>query len=297
MKWGELKAKATKADELEQTLAAKEQELATFRQRNEELAKNDPARYEAQIAEKEKAIADYEKRLAVIDVRESKLFKETIEAPLRKIAAKTANLAQMYKVNPVDLQQAIQIEDPAERLARINDLTADFDPIHKGQVWTMAEESIEHLTKAWEMQQNATEAKKELDFIQAEEKKKEAAAQEQRLNMSVEAVKAQFLERVPILKERPELAQKVFAARPSTDPGLSVYNAMAGILAAELAKEVNVKDSKIKSLEAELAKRASLSPQAGGSNGSTQHSSAPPSEPVTEGSAWRRAQSWMTTKT
>lgn len=299
--WGELTKKADEFDKLtSEVLPAKERELTELKAKVEQMSAVDADKFRAEIATREKQITDYENRLAVYDIRESKKFKEGVIAPLQDIATKTATLAKMYKVNPVDLQQAFQIEDPADQLARINELTAEFDPMHKAKVWDLSEKSQELLAKAWEMQQNAAEAKKELEFIAGEERKRSEQEQGQRLNASVEAVKKQFLERVPMLKDRPELAEKVFAARPSDDPAMSVYNAMSGIITAEILKDNYAKDAEIKRLTGELEKRSALGVKAGGASPQqSQAASANETTPTAQtanGSAWARAKSWASTQ-
>lgn len=290
LKWGELKQKATRVDDLEKTLATKEQELAEYKQKNEELARVDPARYEKQIQEKEKAIQDYERKLAVFDVRESQQFKTEVIAPMSRVGADMDRLAATYKISAEDLKNALTIPDPAAQMAKITELTQDMTDIHKHKVWAAVDQTQEIYSKAAEIEANASEAKKEMEFLQSQESEKQKQESQKRLSTAAEAVKKQMAEHLPLLKDE-AIAKDVFAANLNeTDPTMIAYNAMAGKALVHAVKENRSLATKVASLEAELAKRSSLAPRGGG-GGQQQPPAAQPTQPEGD-SLFSRYKNW-----
>lgn len=269
-KWGELKAKAQERDELVNTkLPTLEKELTDLRAKAAKFEEVDPTRYEKQIAEKEAAIAKYEQKLAVYDVRESAPFKNEVIAPMTRVAGDMDRLAATYKVDAQALKDALTISDPAAQMARINELTADMTELHKNKVWSAVDKTQEIYAKAAEIEANAFEAKKEMEFIQHQETEREKQERQRTLSTAAEAVKKQMLEHLPMLKDE-AIANDVFGADLNvTDPTLIAYNAMMGKAGVHLVKDLRAKDARIQELEKELAKRAAVSVKAGG-GGSTQ---------------------------
>lgn len=275
-KWGELKAKATRADELEKIVAEKDSTIAEKDKALAELSKVDPARYEKALAEKDQAILDYEKRIAIYDVRESKEFKQEILAPMAKIGAKLERLAASYSINAEELKDALTISDPKAQMEKLSALTADMDPLHKAEIWSQVEKTQELYDRAAEMESRSLEAKKELEFVRHEDEKRASTEREQRFNAAYEAVKTEMVKALPILKDE-AIAKQVFAAKVDTnDLTRLAFGAYAGEALKHVLVDNNKKTARIAELEKELATRSAVSPKAGA--GAQQ---SPPQAPVT----------------
>jgi hypothetical protein len=287
-KWGELKKAKEEYEEFKASkLPALEKELTDLRERAEKLSAVDPTRYEAQIAEKEKALAEYEQKLALYDIRESRPFKEQVLQPLTKIGQDADRLAATYGISGQDLKDALTIADPKAQFERLNELMENFDPIHKAKVFTMVEKTQETYEKAGELERNAVDAKKEMDFLNHQEAEKQKGERQKQLTVSAEAVRKQMLEHLPLLKDE-AVAKDVFAADlDPQDPTMKTYNAYAGQVLKHVVKSNRSLEAKVKELEGELAKRASLGVRAGGSNGFAPP--APKPDQPEGGSLWARA--------
>jgi hypothetical protein len=290
-KWGELKQKAQERDELVNTkLPSLEKELAELKEKAAKLEQVDPTRYEKQIQEKEKAIQDYERKLAVFDVRESQQFKTEVIAPMSRVGADMDRLAATYKISAQDLKDALTIPDPAAQMAKITELTQDMTDIHKHKVWAAVDQTQEIYSKAAEIEANAVEAKKEMEFLQSQETEKQKQESQKRLSTAAEAVRKQMAEHLPLLKDE-AIAKDVFAANLNeTDPTMIAYNAMAGKALVHAVKENRTLATKVASLEAELAKRSSLAPKGGG-GGQQQPPAAQPTQPEGD-SLFSRYKNW-----
>jgi ribosomal protein L29 len=268
LKWGELKAKATRADELEAKLPTLEKELAELREKAATLEAVDPTRFQKQIEEKEAKIAAYEKKIAIHDIRESEQWRNEVQAPMMKIGTDLERIAAAYGVKAVDLKDALVIADPAAQLARINDLTSDMSELHKNKIWTAVEKTQELYETAQRMEDNAEAARKELEFLNSQQTEKQKQEQQQKLSIAAKTVQQQYREKLPFLFEDEETANKIFGAdlNLSNNPQWQTYRAYAGEALPILNAKLAAQTSRVAELEKELASRAAVGVRAGGGN-------------------------------
>lgn len=288
-KYGELKQKATERDELvEKKLPALEKELAELRAKAEQAV--DTSRFDQEIKAKQAQIDAYEKKVAVFDVRESKQFQADVLEPMAKIGSKVDRMAATYKVSPQALKDALTIADPAEQLAKLTELTTDFNDMHKAQLWNLVEETQSIYEKAAQIEANAQEAKKEIEWLKSQEEKKTKEETQRLLSAASAAVQKNFREALPDIFPDDAAAQQLFDGIEvdPADPGTKAFNAHAGKILLKVVPELRAKEKRIKELEKELAERASVSVKAGGGAGQQQNQ--PESNGIYQGgSTWDRA--------
>jgi len=273
-KWGELRKKADEFDKIQkEILPQKEKELAEWKQKAEELSKSDPSLYQKQLEEKEAAIAEYEKKIAVFDIQSTRQYQEEIAQPLQKFGETIAQIAPQYEVDPMQLYEAMNMVDPVAQDKRLLQLTEGMHPRHQNKIFEIAEQTAKIMAKAEELENNALEAKKEIEFLREQESKKQQETRQKEVQVAAESVKKQFLSKIDLLKDE-ELAKRVFNASLSPDePVRQAYNAYAGELLPSVIKELHAARSKAAELEKTLAARSAASPRAGGSGPAA---SAPP---------------------
>lgn len=273
-KWGELRKKADEFDKIQkEILPQKEAELAEWKKKAEELSKSDPSLYQKQLEEKEAAIAEYEKKLAVFDIRSTKQYQEEVESPLAEIGTKLNSLATEYGIDLGQMHEAIGTLDPIEQDKKLIQLTEGMHPRHQNLVFDLAEKAAKVFTRSEELENNALEAKKEIEFLREQESKKQQEVRQKEVQVAAESVKKQFLSKIDLLKNE-ELAKRVFNASLTPDePVRQAYNAYAGELLPSVIKELHAARAKAAELEKTLAARSAASPRAGGSGPAA---SAPP---------------------
>lgn len=266
IKWNELKTKADELDKLKaEVLPAREKELAELKEKVEKMSAVDASKFEAEIANRQKQIDEYAKKLAVFDIRESPQFQSEVLAPMGKIGSDMDRLAATYKISAQDLKDALTIQDPAAQMARLSELTGDMTDIHKAKVWNAVDQLQELSSKALSMEQNAMEVKKEMEFIKSQEAEKKKTENQRQLQASADAVKKQFLEKLPDFFKDEAISKDVFSADLSKDDPVSrSYNAYAGQALPHMAKQLTAAQAEIASLKKTLAERSSVSPKAGG---------------------------------
>lgn len=256
VKWGELREKADKYDALQKQLQEMEVKLKA-----RESA--DPERFQKEIEEREARLQEYEKKLAIKDIQESKQFQEEVISPMKNINTTVARISQMYEMQPDNIKVALLITDPLERERELIKLTDGMNQVHAAKVWTMAEEVTKLQARAEELENNALNAKKELEFISQQEAEKQKEQKRAELKVYAEKVQQQFKGKIPDLKDE-ALAKQVFSAELEVDrPELVAYRAYAGAyLPKVLTDNANLK-VELAELKKVLEERNAASPKAG----------------------------------
>ena len=161
------------ADEVQQTVAVKDQTIATLSQQLEE-EKARAARV-AELEEKLKDFDAYEKELAVTRLEATREFRETIAKPLQVIGTQATTIAQTNESDPEKVLDMLREADPAKQRAAFKEITTGWDEVDRSELWSMAKDARVLLDKQDMMRENASAAAKEQAEIAA---KREAAEKE-----------------------------------------------------------------------------------------------------------------------
>ena len=292
-KWGELRKKADELDEIKNTLLPqREKELAEFKAKVEELSKVDPSLYEKQLQEKEAAIAEYEKKLAVHDIRESKQFREEVLAPMAEIGTSVEVIARQYEIDPETIKSALLLTDPVEQEKKLMELADGMHARHQAKLFDFGEKVFKLNARAEELENNAQEARKELDFIKEQEARKQQEERQTQVKVKAEAVKKQMLSKIDVLGKNEELAKKVFSAEVTPeDPTMMAYNAYAGAALPAILTELANARVKLAELEKSVAARSAVQPRSSG----TAPAAAPSGDgaPVEGETLWQRMKNFQ----
>lgn len=292
-KWGELRKKADEYDALVQkTLPQKEKELAEAKAKLEELSKIDPSAYEKQLAEKEAAIAEYEKKMAVFDIQSSKQYQTEVLEPISRIGQELSNLARQYETDPSQIEAAMSIVDPVAQEKKLMELAEGWHPRHQNKLFDLAEKTIQLYATAEQLEANAFEARKELEFAQQQESQKQQAEMQKAIQTSAEAVKKQMLAKVPVLKDE-AVRERVFAADlDPKDPVMKAYNAYAAAALPAVLKELASRDARIRELEQASQARAAAQPRPGAGNVAVATSTSSTPTDVEGETLWQRMRNY-----
>lgn len=290
-KWTELKNAKTQWERFQkEELPKKDQELAELRTRLEELSKHDPEHYQKQLEEREKAISDYEKKLAIYDIRESKAWQDEVSGPAQEIGATLEKISQAYEIDYTHLRNAVVESDPATQRKMLAPLLEGMDQLDILEVRDAMRKADAVNRKAAELEQNAFKAKEELDFIRDQETRKQAEERQQKQSAAVKAVEKQFREKLAQFFEDEDTAKKVFGTElpKEDDYALQAYNAYAGSMLKDLTTQVVTLKKEISDLKAAAEKRRAASPQAGGAAGVSGGVQSQPDAIPPGGSVWER---------
>jgi len=160
--WKNIKTelKKTKADlRLErdtkaQELAARDTELTQLR----EIAAKLP-----DLEQKATFVEEAEKKIAILDVRQSTEYQNTINKPLEAIGKSIDVIAEANQIKVHDLEDAIAESDPVKRRELLRAVMADMEDMDKREVMEMVRDTQAIFAKKADMEARAYEAKKELE--------------------------------------------------------------------------------------------------------------------------------------
>ena len=242
---------------------ANEREIALqeAQKRLAEFEGKDISQYEKKIAELEAKFGEAEKFRAIHDVANSEQYRSEILYPAEKIGQEVDVLAKMYPdVDANDLKAALQITDQAAQRLKIRELTDGWDQIDVSDLMSAAKQTRQLMSRSQELLDNAEKTKSELRFIEEQEGKKKAEADELAGKASNEAVSKMYLEKVGLLKDNPELTEAVKNAMPSKEVSRQYSAAKAEIVLPHALEKVDKLTARVAELEGLLAKKAAAKP-------------------------------------
>lgn len=242
---------------------ANEREIALqeAQKRLAEFEGKDISQYEKKIAELEAKFGEAEKFRAIHDVANSEQYRSEILYPAERIGQEVDVLAKMYPdVDVNDLKAALQITDQASQRLKIRELTDGWDQIDVSDLMSAAKQTRQLMSRSQELLDNAEKTKSELRFIEEQEGKKKAEADELAGKASNEAVSKMYLEKVGLLKDNPELTEAVKNAMPSKEVSRQYSAAKAEIVLPHALEKVDKLTARVAELEGLLAKKAAAKP-------------------------------------
>lgn len=266
-KWGELRKKAEERDEIERKWQAEQAERASereeLRKQLEELQKEDPKALREQIEAERKAREDYERRLAEYDITQSSEFQQEILVPLNQAGAELTAIAQSYDVDPEALLSAVRIENPSERRKKIAELSENFSAYDITALRDNERRVQEMMARGKQMQANAFEAKRELEYRRQQEEQAKQETLAKNFETARQEMQKQILKNFDFLNEDKEIRQKLATVRPSDDPMRQIF--AEGLMQAMPAvnQRMQALAAENAQLKQEIAKRAQVGVRAG----------------------------------
>ncbi len=167
-KWGELRAEAKRAGDLEKKVQSLEVALAEARK----LPAADPLN--AKIAEMQKAIEEREAKIASYDVQESKAFKETITIPQTAARTRCEALAKASEIPFSRIKDAIFMPEHDKFLAALDEIVDGLSPAKQFSIIQEATTVRQLEIQAQDIIANAKPANEEAKALQQAEAAKAA---------------------------------------------------------------------------------------------------------------------------
>ncbi len=256
----------TEAKEFKKTLATKEQELAQAAARVKELEALSGTSEEVQ-----KKLDAYELELSVSRLEATDSYQKAVTQPLADIATTAEALATKHELDVNKLLDAIAISDPTAQDEAFEELLAGVNDRDKLKIYSLAEKLPAIMTERERLQAYSSTALAELDARKEAEKAAEAVENSKLRKAAVELVTTRVLAKLPFLKEEGFSTDAVKAKIADTDfDALDVtsraYNAFAGHLVPQLAKNYVALQKELEQVTDELGKYKKASPALKGSS-------------------------------
>jgi len=269
LKWGELKKQAARAAELETLHSQKEKELEELRTKLSSVPQVDVSTLEKKIADKEAALEATEKRLALFDIKESKAYQDEVIKPINEIGALVKELSEGYQTPTEYILDAMRLPNRVDRTRALSEAMDGWNDLDKQEVWQATKQFWDYSKKATEMQENAYELKQELELKRQQDEQEGQRRSAMELTAAQESTKEQILKKLPWLSDQ-AVSDYVFTAFKEPETAAEkVYNAYAGRALVKVAEKLGATETELRNLRAEVAKRASVAPKAGGDGAPT----------------------------
>lgn len=265
------KAQAAAKKELRTQLKAIQQEKEAVATELEDLRKQ--AADLPELRKQAEYVEEAEKKLAILDVKSSKEYENTIQAPLDAIEEQAVAIAKANEVGTDKMFDAMAEADPVERRKLLKAVTEDMDGVDSAEIFQMAKDTQTLLAKRHEILSKASEAAKE---TQQNAKLAEIAASEKskaEYEAASSRVMKELKKRVPFEEQTEgETEAGVYEVlnkkMQDTDfenltPDRKAFAVASGLLAPRLLKQISEAKKTIAKLEGRLTRKNSAKPSLG----------------------------------
>jgi hypothetical protein len=277
-KWGELKGKAEKYDELE----------PKYRELEEKLKAAESNSKVKDWEELQKKYEETSAKLAAFDVQESEEFKEHVIKPIDERYGLLEGLAKEYKLDMEAIEKALSLTEKVARNRAIAKILAEseepIDSVSQADAARAASEIFEIRSYGSELQKNAKQA---LEAMKLEREKGENAKTAESMKKFSEMAKVtqeRMQKAIPFLKENPAEAKAIFDSLKPEDvknvpDALQWYNAYSGLAMTKMIPahkaQLAAKDSRISELEARIAELTNGGPSITGDQPRSENNNSP----------------------
>lgn len=278
----ELRLRAEKADSLEKELADARKDIETAKAAG---ATPDEIKVLREERDAIKAERDaYEKKIAALDVMQSKEYIENVTKPMEEIWKDLNKSAEDFKFSMRDLSEAIQIPDHRQRLAAISKVLdsaeGDLDPLNRHDLVSAANEFLRRSFLGQKIAQDSTEAKKALDAEKTRKESEDKQTRSQTFKSHADDVFNQMfseesLSDMPYLASKDEdgkltpkkelLNEIKASAKDEEDaPYMRALKSYSLTLLPTVMEHAKAQEAKIAELEERVAKLSGAGPRPGG---------------------------------
>jgi hypothetical protein len=250
-----------------------EQERDRLKAELETVKSQPPVEVEATKAELEQArqqLEEYESRMAMVNVEQSREYQESIAKPLAAAESMIQEYAKAYELDIPQIAAAAMQTNTLERNKMLSEMTAGMNDFDKLEFKSLVDNAQTLFARSQQAKANAQES---LAYIEQQREKESQKAQQQYQQAQKEAathVRESLTKKLPFLAETPQLfAEAEEADLLQAAPDVQVYAKHAAVLLPTLLNKFEAQNKRIAELEASIAKRSSGGPSVRGGGVST----------------------------
>jgi hypothetical protein len=250
-----------------------EQERDRLKAELETVKSQPPVEVEATKAELEQArqqLEEYESRMAMVNVEQSREYQENIAKPLAAAESMIQEYAKAYELDIPQIAAAAMQTNTLERNKMLSEMTAGMNDFDKLEFKSLVDNAQTLFARSQQAKANAHES---LAYIEQQREKESQKYQQQYQQAQKEAaaqVRESLTKKMPFLAENPQLfAEAEQADLLQAAPDVQVYAKHAAVLLPTLLNKFEAQNKRIAELEASIAKRSSGGPSVRGGGVST----------------------------
>ena len=219
----------------------------------------------AELEASKTQLADYDQKMALLDVEQSREYRTNIAEPLQRAEELIQSFAEKYQLDVRDIAKAATTPNVLDRNQLLSEIVGGMNDFDKYEFKRVVDEAKTLYDRSMQVKRQAQESKKFLE--ESRTKEQEAQRQKRREeNLKVsDSVWEGLKTKLPFLKEGNEelsrLASEVKEADLSEAPiETQAYARYAAVLLPNLASRLEAQAKEIETLKQSLAKRGALSP-------------------------------------
>lgn len=263
--WKELKQRKASA---ERERDAAKAELERLRKAPATPANSEEAtRLKAELEDHKKQLADYDQRVALLDVEQSREYRANIAEPLARAEELIQSFAKKYDIAVADIAKAATEPSVLDRNQLLSDLVSGMNDFDKFEFKKVVDDARSLYERSVQVKANAKQSLKFVEETRAKEAAERKQRQSQELNKTADQVWSGLTDRMPFLKEDKALASRLDADARGADLAgapidTQVYARYAAVALPTLLEKYEAITKELATMKSSLAKRRAVSPAA-----------------------------------
>jgi hypothetical protein len=263
--WKSLKAVKK---QVEQERDALRKELEELKAQPKTQANDDEiARVRQELEQYKSQFEEYDKRMALIDVKQSREYQENIAKPLANAESIIQAFATKYELSIPEIAKAAMTQNLLERNSLLSEMVLGMNDFDKFEFKKVVDEAQQLFTRAQMVEENAQASRKYAEAQYQKQQEQAAAQRKEAFNSAAEKVWQGISKRMPFLSEDSAAAEQLARDARESDlasasPEIQAYARYASVLLPDVLDKYEKQQAKIQELEAAIAKRSGAAPRA-----------------------------------
>lgn len=236
---------------------------------NPKTAANDEeiARVKAELEDYKTRYEEYDKKVALLDVKQSREYQENIAQPLARAESIIQEFATKYELSIPEIARAAMNSNVLERNALLSEMVVGMNDFDKFEFKKVVDEAQQLFGRAQMVEQNASAARKYAEEQYRQQQEAMTTQQKQAFDSAADKVWDGITKKMPFVVEDAASAAKLAkdareADLASASPEVQAYARYASVLLPTVLEKYEKQAAKIKELEASIAKRSGAAPRA-----------------------------------
>jgi Skp family chaperone for outer membrane proteins len=263
--WKKLKGLKKQVEEEKEALR---KELEELKAAPKTAANEDEiARVKSELEEYKTRYEEYDKKVALLDVKQSREYQENIAQPLARAESIIQDFATKYELSIPEIAKAAMNSNILERNAQLSEMVVSMNDFDKFEFKKVVDEAQQLFSRAQMVEQNASAARKYAEEQYRQQQEQLSAQQKQAFDSAADKVWQGITKKMPFVVEDAAAAERLAkdardADLASASPEVQAYARYASVLLPSVLEKYEQQAAKIKELESAISKRSGAAPRA-----------------------------------
>jgi hypothetical protein len=263
--WKKLKGLKKQVEEEKEALR---KELEELKAAPKTAANEDEiARVKSELEEYKTRYEEYDKKVALLDVKQSREYQENIAQPLARAESIIQDFATKYELSIPEIAKAAMNSNILERNAQLSEMVVSMNDFDKFEFKKVVDEAQQLFSRAQMVEQNASAARKYADEQYRQQQEQLSVQQKQAFDSAADKVWQGITKKMPFVVEDAAAAERLAkdardADLASASPEVQAYARYASVLLPSVLEKYEQQAAKIKELESAISKRSGAAPRA-----------------------------------